>query len=91
MISPKRFWRRMAADLGSVFGLLAEGAITPHIAARMPLAEGWPGDDPSRIQDGIRQGRSGPMVPPYLSQDAVHPNITGQFDSLGTSTIWVIG
>jgi NADPH:quinone reductase-like Zn-dependent oxidoreductase len=37
--SPKRFWRRLATDLSSVFSLLAEGAITPHVAARMPLAE----------------------------------------------------
>jgi NADPH:quinone reductase-like Zn-dependent oxidoreductase len=39
VISPKRFWRRLASDLSSVFSLLAEGAITPHVAARMPLAE----------------------------------------------------
>jgi NADPH:quinone reductase-like Zn-dependent oxidoreductase len=39
VISPKRFWGRLAADLSSVFSLLAEGAITPHVAARMPLAE----------------------------------------------------
>jgi NADPH:quinone reductase-like Zn-dependent oxidoreductase len=39
VISPTRFWRRLAADLGSVFSLLAEGAITAHVAARMPLAE----------------------------------------------------
>jgi NADPH:quinone reductase-like Zn-dependent oxidoreductase len=38
-ISPKRFWRRLAADLSSVFSLLAKGAITPHVAARMPLAD----------------------------------------------------
>jgi NADPH:quinone reductase-like Zn-dependent oxidoreductase len=37
-ISPKRFWRRLAADLQSVFTLLADGAIVAHVAARMPLA-----------------------------------------------------
>jgi NADPH:quinone reductase-like Zn-dependent oxidoreductase len=39
VIGPKRFWRHLAADLSSVFALLAEGAITPHVAARLPLAE----------------------------------------------------
>jgi NADPH:quinone reductase-like Zn-dependent oxidoreductase len=39
VISPKRFWQRLASDLSSVFSLLANGAITPHVAARMPLAE----------------------------------------------------
>jgi NADPH2:quinone reductase len=39
VISPKRFWRRLAADLQSIFSLLAEGAIVPHVAARIPLAE----------------------------------------------------
>jgi NADPH:quinone reductase-like Zn-dependent oxidoreductase len=39
VISPKRFWQRLAADLQSVFSLLADGAITPHVAARIPLAE----------------------------------------------------
>lgn len=38
-IGPERFRRRMAADLTSVLELLAEGAITPHVAARIPLAE----------------------------------------------------
>jgi NADPH:quinone reductase-like Zn-dependent oxidoreductase len=38
-IRPKRFWLRLASDLTSVFSLLAEGAITPHVAACMPLAE----------------------------------------------------
>jgi NADPH:quinone reductase-like Zn-dependent oxidoreductase len=38
-IRPKRFWLRLASDLTSVLSLLAEGAITPHVAARMPLAE----------------------------------------------------
>jgi NADPH:quinone reductase-like Zn-dependent oxidoreductase len=39
VISPKRFWRRLASDLTSVFSLLAEGAITPRVAARMALAD----------------------------------------------------
>jgi NADPH:quinone reductase-like Zn-dependent oxidoreductase len=39
VISPKRFWGRLASDLSSVFSLLAEGAITPHVAARLPLAQ----------------------------------------------------
>jgi NADPH:quinone reductase-like Zn-dependent oxidoreductase len=39
VISPERFWRRLAADLSSVFSLLAKGAITPHVAARMPLTD----------------------------------------------------
>lgn len=38
-IRPKRFWLRLASDPTSVLSLLAEGAITPHVAARMPLAE----------------------------------------------------
>jgi NADPH:quinone reductase-like Zn-dependent oxidoreductase len=38
-IRPKRFWQRLASDLSSVFSLLAEGAITPCVAARIPLAE----------------------------------------------------
>jgi NADPH:quinone reductase-like Zn-dependent oxidoreductase len=39
MISPTRFWRRLAADLQAVFTLLAEGTIVAHVAVRMPLAE----------------------------------------------------
>jgi NADPH:quinone reductase-like Zn-dependent oxidoreductase len=39
VISPERFWRRLAADLSSVFSLLAKGAITPHVAARVPLTD----------------------------------------------------
>jgi NADPH:quinone reductase-like Zn-dependent oxidoreductase len=39
VISPKRFWRRLAADLQSVFSLLVDGAITPHVAVTMPLAD----------------------------------------------------
>ena len=39
VISPQRFWRRLASDLSSVFALLAEGALTPHVAARLPLAQ----------------------------------------------------
>jgi NADPH:quinone reductase-like Zn-dependent oxidoreductase len=38
-VSPKRFWGRLAADLQSVFALLADGAIVAHVAARMPLAD----------------------------------------------------
>jgi NADPH:quinone reductase-like Zn-dependent oxidoreductase len=38
-IHSKRFWLRLASDLTSVFSLLGEGAITPHVAASMPLAE----------------------------------------------------
>jgi NADPH2:quinone reductase len=36
---PKRFRQRLASDLTSVLSLLAHGAITPHVAARIPLAE----------------------------------------------------
>jgi NADPH:quinone reductase-like Zn-dependent oxidoreductase len=61
VISPKRFWRRLATDLSSVFSLLAEGAITPPRSGPHASGRGRLGDDPSRIQDGIRQGRSGPM------------------------------
>ena len=39
IISPKRFWRRLAADLQSVFKLLADGDIVAHVAARMPLVD----------------------------------------------------
>jgi NADPH:quinone reductase-like Zn-dependent oxidoreductase len=39
IIGPKRFWRRLAADLQSVFSLLADGAIDAHVAARMPLTD----------------------------------------------------
>jgi NADPH:quinone reductase-like Zn-dependent oxidoreductase len=39
VISPERFWRRLASDLSSVFSMLAKGAITPQVAARMPLAD----------------------------------------------------
>ena len=38
-LRPKRFWQHLASDLTSVFSLLAEGAITPHVAARIPLTE----------------------------------------------------
>jgi NADPH:quinone reductase-like Zn-dependent oxidoreductase len=37
--SPKRFWRRLAADLQSVFSLLADGDIVAHVAVCMPLAD----------------------------------------------------
>ncbi len=36
---PRRFRRHLEADLGHVLGLLAEGTITPNIAARLPLSE----------------------------------------------------
>lgn len=36
---PVDFRKRFAQDLGSVLGLLAEGALTPPIAARVPLTE----------------------------------------------------
>jgi len=39
VIQPKRFRRRLASDLTCVLSLLAQGAITPHVAARFPLAE----------------------------------------------------
>jgi NADPH:quinone reductase-like Zn-dependent oxidoreductase len=38
-VRPRRFRRRMRADLGSVLRLLADGAITPHVAARIPLRD----------------------------------------------------
>jgi NADPH:quinone reductase-like Zn-dependent oxidoreductase len=39
LINPKRFWRRLAADLQSVFALLADGAVVAQVAARMPLTD----------------------------------------------------
>jgi hypothetical protein len=39
LIHSRRFWPRMASDLTSVFSLLAEGLITPYVAARMPLTD----------------------------------------------------
>ena len=38
-LRPARFRRHLEADLGQVFRLLAEGAITANIAARFPLEE----------------------------------------------------
>jgi NADPH2:quinone reductase len=38
-VRPGRFRRRLAADLTTVTRLLADGTITPHIAARLPLTE----------------------------------------------------
>jgi NADPH:quinone reductase-like Zn-dependent oxidoreductase len=38
-IGPRRFRRRLAEDLSSVFALLAKGAITAQVAARIPLDE----------------------------------------------------
>jgi NADPH:quinone reductase-like Zn-dependent oxidoreductase len=39
VISPTRFWRRLATDLQSVLSLLADGAIVPQVAVRMPLVD----------------------------------------------------
>ena len=36
---PERFRQRLAADLTSVLRLLADGFLTAHVAARLPLAE----------------------------------------------------
>jgi NADPH:quinone reductase-like Zn-dependent oxidoreductase len=36
---PKQFRQRLASDLTSVLALLTQGAITPHVAARIPLDE----------------------------------------------------
>jgi NADPH:quinone reductase-like Zn-dependent oxidoreductase len=38
-VRPRRFRRRLRADLGAVFQLLADGMPTPQIAARFSLAE----------------------------------------------------
>jgi NADPH:quinone reductase-like Zn-dependent oxidoreductase len=38
-VRPRRFRRRLAADLSSVLALLDQGAITPQVAARFPLRE----------------------------------------------------
>jgi NADPH2:quinone reductase len=39
VIRPKRFRQRLASDLTTVLSLLTQGAITPHVAARIPLAQ----------------------------------------------------
>ena len=39
LLRPKSFWLRLTCDLTSIFSLLAEGAITPHVAACLPLTE----------------------------------------------------
>jgi NADPH2:quinone reductase len=39
VISPKRFWRRLEADLQSIFSLLADGVIVANVAVSVPLAE----------------------------------------------------
>jgi NADPH:quinone reductase-like Zn-dependent oxidoreductase len=36
-ITPKRFRQRLASDLTEVLSLLADGALTAHVAARIPL------------------------------------------------------
>ena len=38
-ITPRAFRRRQHEDLGRVLDLLAQGLITPYIAARFPLSE----------------------------------------------------
>jgi NADPH:quinone reductase-like Zn-dependent oxidoreductase len=38
-IHPRRFWQLLASDLSSVLSLLAQGVLTPQVAARIPLAE----------------------------------------------------
>ena len=38
-LRPARFRRRLEADLGRVFALLADGTISANIAARFPLTE----------------------------------------------------
>lgn len=38
-VRPRRFRRRLAADLSSVLALLDQGAIAPQVAARFPLPE----------------------------------------------------
>jgi len=38
-IRPRRFRRRLASDLSAVLALLADGTITAHVAARIPLSE----------------------------------------------------
>ncbi|WP_375423461.1 medium chain dehydrogenase/reductase family protein [uncultured Friedmanniella sp.] len=38
LIRPRRFRARMRADLATVFGLLAEGALTAQVGATLPLA-----------------------------------------------------
>jgi NADPH2:quinone reductase len=39
IIRPRRSMERRASDLTSLLALLAQGAIAPQIAARVPLAE----------------------------------------------------
>jgi NADPH2:quinone reductase len=38
-ITPKRFRQRLASDLTEVLSLLADGALTAHVAACIPLHE----------------------------------------------------
>jgi NADPH:quinone reductase-like Zn-dependent oxidoreductase len=38
-ITPKRFRQRLGSDLTKVLSLLADGALTAHVAARIPLRE----------------------------------------------------
>ena len=38
-LRPRHYRAQLAADLGRVLGLLAEGAITPQIARRFPLTQ----------------------------------------------------
>ena len=37
LVRPARFRRRLASDLTEVLSLLADGSVTPHVAARIPL------------------------------------------------------
>jgi NADPH:quinone reductase-like Zn-dependent oxidoreductase len=39
IIRPKRFRRRLASDLTQVLHMVADGTVTTHVAARLPLAE----------------------------------------------------
>ncbi|MCC8246370.1 medium chain dehydrogenase/reductase family protein [Saccharothrix luteola] len=48
-----RFRARLARDLGSVFALLADGSLSPRIAARVPL---------ERVVDAVRLAESGAVT-----------------------------
>ena len=39
LVRPARFRKRLASDLTDVLSLLADGSLTPHVAARIPLRE----------------------------------------------------
>ena len=38
-MQPARFRKRLASDLTDVLSLLADGSLTPHVAARIPLRD----------------------------------------------------